>query len=459
MALIQSNKCVFQLDRDGTYVTVMCLRSFQVNTITSEKEITTPSDGRFKDFDYKQLSARASLDGVLFRDLTTNTLFDFAEAQLNFIEVPVRAIYEDENGDTKVFRGTAIVMDSTLDASAGQVGAGTVELLFKGAYYIENFVPEYINLRLIITGNPTAQAFLKLWLINSDGEAVFQTDILDQASGGQLSNPIDITVPALKGSWSYWFQVITNSVGNTFALNAPPTANVSFQNGTTQQSSVGVQEYDFTADRTVTVTLGVANPNPGCVSPSVPGSPTLPDATVGVPYTASFALAGSDPFNITNVVKPAWLNINLYQPGGAGTTVYVMLQGTPDTAGAGVTVSFDINNACGSVAFSDTIDVAAPPVVTLMKWEFREDGGIGTLRVFRNSIMIVEITDESEGQFAIDGGDVIEVQVLAGSLYDKHLFVLNETDDILLHDTTSLLNRIYSFTAAAGKTYYALGEV
>jgi hypothetical protein len=73
--------------------------------------------------------------------------------------------------------------------------------------------------------------------------------------------------------------------------------------------------------------------------------------------------------------------------------------------------------------------------------------------------MIVEITDESEGQFAIDGGDVIEVQVLAGSLYDKHLFVLNETDDILLHDTTSLLNRIYSFTAAAGKTYYALGEV
>src|SRR5688572_10882839 len=102
MALIQSNKCLFQVLVGDDYVTAMCLRSFNVNATTTEKETTTPIDGKFKDFDYKQLSFRASLDGILYRETTGNTIFDFAQAQLNFVEINFRAVYEDEAALFKV---------------------------------------------------------------------------------------------------------------------------------------------------------------------------------------------------------------------------------------------------------------------------------------------------------------------------------------------------------------------
>lgn len=111
-------------------------------------------------------------------------------------------------------------------------------------------------------------------------------------------------------------------------------------------------EYYLGAAITVTVTVAAA-----CVAVGISGAPVyLPNAIEDVPYNYVISLTGTAPFNITNIVKPAWMSIAV-----VGSTVEIT--GTPDAGdiGADIDVSFDLDNctATGTVSFEDTIDVAA----------------------------------------------------------------------------------------------------
>lgn len=107
-----------------------------------------------------------------------------------------------------------------------------------------------------------------------------------------------------------------------------------------------------------------------CTPASIVGTPLLPDATVGVPYSYSFEVAGSAPFELGSIVKPDWMTIAI-----SGTTV--SLTGTPSIGdiGTGIAIGFDIQNCFGhgagspslsssgiwggDVSFDDEIDVVA----------------------------------------------------------------------------------------------------
>lgn len=453
MALIQSNKCLFQVLVNDDYLTVMCLRSFNVGTSTTEKETTTPADGKYKDFDYKQLTFRASLDGVLYRETTGNTIFDFAQAQNNFLEINFRAVYEDEAGLYKVLKGQAIVMGTNIEASAGNLASGSVELLGKGMYTIEDTLPEFVNLRILIYNNPLAEAFVKFWLINADGEAVFQTDTLPQASGSNLANPLDITVPVPKGTWYYWFQVTSNFVGNQFDLDAPPTKITAFNNGVFNEGSFPAQLYDFTADREVSFGIGVATPPPACVAPGITQGLDDPSATVGTPWQGQVILSGSQPFTLSNVVKPAWMNIAI-----VGNVI--TLSGNPE-AGINQPISFDFSNACGSVSpgYVDDIDVSANPSAVLINYDFDEGPGISAnvfFRIYINAVLVVGVSaDASSNLFAVPG-DAIEIQMSGSINAGKHIDV-QATVDGEIYNTTQApgvgINLIANFTAVAGNDY------
>jgi len=456
MAIIQSNKCLLQLDRDGTYVTIMCIRNFSVNTITTEKEITAPVDGKFKSFDYSQLSARVNVDGVLIRDLTTNTMFDFAEAQLNFLELKVRAVFIDEIGQPKVFTALCIVTNANIDASAGQIGSGTAELLASGEYKIENALPQTVNLRILLFGNPSVQAFFKFQLIDTNGTAIFQSDILPQANGGNLANPIDITVPVPKGSWYYWFQMDTNAIGNVFSLNAPPTKSSTFNSGIYNETSNGVQLYDFNSDREVSVEIGTNAPPPTCVAPAIASGATLPDGQVGQTYSQNVVISGTQPFNVSNVVKPAWMNIALLND-------TIVLSGVPDVAGTGVQVSFDVTNACGTTSLFDTIDIAAAPITAVTMQYFHTVARPGILRIYVNSVLVIDSSIGESGEFTVNAGDVIEAQCLGinviGVTNLRKLYVVNVTDTIIMYDVdNSPTNLTFTWTTAASKTYFVRAE-
>ena len=100
------------------------------------------------------------------------------------------------------------------------------------------------------------------------------------------------------------------------------------------------------------VTITVA---PACVPVGISGSPVLPSATEGVAYTYSFALTGSAPFVLANIIKPNWMTIAI--TGGNN----VEFSGTPgpSDSGTGIEVNFDIKNCSNNnfVNFTQDIDV------------------------------------------------------------------------------------------------------
>jgi hypothetical protein len=87
----------------------------------------------------------------------------------------------------------------------------------------------------------------------------------------------------------------------------------------------------------------------------VPPTGELPDAQQNVAYNHTILFSGSGPVNLTDIVKPAWMNIVV-------TGNSVNLSGTPVLDGAvgeDIEVSFTFGNNCSedTTDFSDLIDV------------------------------------------------------------------------------------------------------
>lgn len=456
---IQGKNCIFQLKIGDEYLTVVCAKSFTFNPVTDMKETTTVGSGFWKEFRPRKLSYTITFNGMLqVESLVTQekikTLFDY---QIQFLPLPYRMLYFDNSNNVMNVNGTVYVTSNLFDASPANLVNGTTELQGSGPLEILDFVPDYINVTVSVTGQ--ADAKTRFILYHADGTVAYDTSTLLALlpTGGWLVQGESVILVVQKGQYAWG--ISTDEVGsatNTFDLDITPAVNVNFGQADYNQNSLPTT-YDFLTDKTAVFDIGTATPPPGCVAPSIPGSPSLPNGQVGIPWATSFALAGSDPFNISNVTKPSWMSIFLYQPGGAGTTTYVMLQGTPDVSGTGITVSMDVNNACGTVPFSDTIDVAAaPPTTSTINWSF-DDGAfpLTLIRIFVNSIMIIEEDDDSSGSFTVNPGDVIETQLLSGSfpVPDKELIVVNVTDTITLYNNTSTSNQIFSFAAGSSKTY------
>lgn len=91
---------------------------------------------------------------------------------------------------------------------------------------------------------------------------------------------------------------------------------------------------------------------PACVAVGIT-STDLPNTTLGTPYAVFVPLTGSAPFTLSNVVKPAWLNIVIFGP-------VVQLTGFSNVLGI-ANVSFDVVNCGGaSASFSDSFQVLQP---------------------------------------------------------------------------------------------------
>lgn len=452
---IQGINCVFQIKIGDDYKTVVCAKSFTFNPVTDLKETTTVGSGFWKEFRPRKLSYTITFNGMLqVSSLTTQevakTLFAY---QVQFLPLEYQIIYEDNSSNVMIVRGTAYVSSSLFDASPVNLVNATQELQGSGAIEILDELPNPININIISTGDPSIAALIQFKLMNGNGDIIFDSGQLPGASGGDLTHPVNVTGQVQSGSYYFFWQTTAASIGNQFNLDAPPTKTTNFNDNTNNESSFGVQIYDFTTDRNVEFVFGTPTPPPACVAPSITSGSTLPDGQVGTAYSQSITVSGSQPFNITNVTKPSWLNMSIV----GGNTI--LLNGTPDVSGTGITVSFDINNACGSASNSDTIDIAVAPITTsLMKWELFDTSTGRTLRVYRNSALIINTNLESSGQFVINDGDVIEVQYLGVAYINKHLAVLNETDTITMYDSSGLSTRTFTFTSQEGKQYFAFGD-
>ena len=80
----------------------------------------------------------------------------------------------------------------------------------------------------------------------------------------------------------------------------------------------------------------------------------MPVGVVGFAYLSSFYVNGTSPFTLIPDVKPSWMTITL-------SSNLITFSGTPAIGDAGNnTVSFTINNACGTANFSQVFNISAP---------------------------------------------------------------------------------------------------
>lgn len=156
-------------------------------------------------------------------------------------------------------------------------------------------------------------------------------------------------------------------------------------------------------------TINVYETAPAC-NP-VGFSSILPDGEVGVAYSWESVISGDAPFELSSVVKPAWMSVSI-----SGSSVF--FSGIPTTEATGVEVSFTLSNCSGgsSVNFSDTIDIQieeseynmiasvtgtgslnsiAPAFYLVMENEYPIDNTSGNLlsqHVAYNGVMTVNVT-------------------------------------------------------------------
>ena len=153
-------------------------------------------------------------------------------------------------------------------------------------------------------------------------------------------------------------QPVTQSLCDTTSANlsviATGTAPLSYQWKLNGNNISGATSSTLTATSNgvynvvVSNNCGTATSNNATItlsdSPSGGGSQPAINATVASPYNHTVTFAGTEPFTLSNVIKPSWLSITL-----AGNIVTI--SGTPAVGDIGsAEYSFDISNSCGTVS-------------------------------------------------------------------------------------------------------------
>jgi hypothetical protein len=138
--IVQGKNCLFQVNFGDGYQSVVCAKGFTVTFDTELKETTSRGSGVHKEYDYKSLSGSINLTGLIkVADNDGNAIFfDLAFYQKNFIEVPFKALFEDNFGVIKSIRGLGIIRSSAFTASAAQLADSSVDIQISGEYHIES---------------------------------------------------------------------------------------------------------------------------------------------------------------------------------------------------------------------------------------------------------------------------------------------------------------------------------
>ena len=467
MASIQGSKVVFQVLIGDDYKTVICAKSINIRTQADTKEITTKGDGRFKDFDYDQLTASVTLDTIVMMQNPNNPVhFDFWDWQYQFMEINFRIIFTDSLNTSlvKVFRAQGIIPDTATNASAAQIVDSNTTILVKGQWFLEDAVPEYSDFRILVFNNDAAAAQFRVQLLdpNTD-DVIFDTSVKPQANGGYLDNPFDFTFKVLKGIWYWIIETRTETENNDWVLSPPPNYTASFQNGVTVYNSKidANNTADFSNNRELAFQLGTVVQPPACVPPAKVGFPELPDGEVGTPYSYSFPITGTAPFSLSDVTKPSWMNINIVETSPGSGSYLVQYSGTPDTTTTDENVIISVNNACGGFGFTDAISITAPVVSPgTINYSFDEEGAAnGTFRLYKNGVQVVFLTADNSGSLSANPGDDMEVIVAATTDGVANVEVDDNGSSIYFDNIPWPGTNSFTWTVISGHTYDVITSI
>jgi hypothetical protein len=193
-------------------------------------------------------------------------------------------------------------------------------------------------------------SFIELGYNYPCGEAI-SIITSEELPDGAVGNPYYFAI-GLTGSLPFvlagvtkpaWMTIVVNALGTLLEFSGTPDIG-----GVDIPVSLSISNCCGVVTLVVNELITIVS----CVAGAISGAPDLPNAVLNTAYVYDINLTGTQPFNLNNIVKPAWMTINVV---GA----QIQLRGTPDESGFGtaIPVSFDIANCGGSVPFSDTLDL------------------------------------------------------------------------------------------------------
>lgn len=463
--MIQGSDCLLEVLIGDEYVPVLCIKSIVLNTLADLKETTTKGDGRYKAFDYDQLSARVTLESILrIQEDGSFAVFDFQDWQNQFMTVDFRAIFRVPQpappDKVKVFRGTGCIQMVNANASAAQIADGTVELQVTGQYFLEDAIPEYIDFQLYspaILGAEDIEARAIVRLLDDLDNVVWTSEDFNETAQGWLVHPFDVTGRVKKGEYRIELITETNTeFGNIFSVTEPLPVNRTFPHGYNSQilDGSGGDPYDFTLNQVGQFFYGEVVPPPACVDVQIVGTMDMPDATEGTPYSYSFSVSGTAPFNISNVTKPEWLTITVNN-----TTKVITLSGMPPAPATGVEVAFDVTNcSAGIISITQEIDIIDIIDPVTLDWGLSTPTTSCLFSIYIDGVLNVQRNSDDTGQLSLNDGKVVQVTLSASALVDKTLIVSNNIDGTM-YNSTSFSSRSFVFTAETGKIYTVIAEI
>lgn len=463
---IQGRDCVFQLKIGDEYLTVVCAKSFSVNVATEMKDTTTVGGlgtGWWKEKRPHKLEYSITFNGTVqvVAENDNPTIKTMLQNQTWFLPMDYRIIYRDQSDNVLVLQGSVYNANTVINANPANLLDGTVELQGTGAIEFLDEVPNPISLRIRMvddgTGDQVGRA--RFVLLDADGATVFQTDDLPGTDGGYIEGPaFDITTTIQGGEYYYSWFAVTEADANTFELDDTPPVSTPFASGSQSGTSYPDTIHDFTEPRIVTFSLGPASPPPACVDVALGVTPPMPDGTIHQPYTYTFPITGTAPFVISNVTKPAGLNITVNTSGPFSS---VTISGTPEVDGEDLAVSFDITNcSSGTASFSDTITIAPAVDQSTLLYNFTvESPAVGTFKIYVNGNVVLNEVAPTSGFFGINPDDFVEIQLNSFSPSNtKHLIVQSDVDGELFNSSSTGI-RVFSFTTLPNREYTVTADV
>lgn len=137
---VQGRNCLFKVDVLGSFLPLICAKSFTATVTTDTVETSTQGTGQFKSYDYDALSWTLNFDGIQkIVDAAVNpTFYDMLSAQLSFLPVGFKMLFIDPDGITKELAGTVLITSTGLTASISEPAGGTLELQGTGEFAVNN---------------------------------------------------------------------------------------------------------------------------------------------------------------------------------------------------------------------------------------------------------------------------------------------------------------------------------
>lgn len=98
----------------------VCARSFSLEQRTELIETTTPSSGKYNDYEGQAIDWSLTVSGILVIESSNTTGLDLLGAQVVFKKMPFKLLATDDNGTEFEMTGTVIVETSQLSGETAQ---------------------------------------------------------------------------------------------------------------------------------------------------------------------------------------------------------------------------------------------------------------------------------------------------------------------------------------------------